>query len=194
MSHAQQPTAEPVGDPNVAPAVDGKTAAVEPDLEVLGLARISSRKARDVVDAAVGHPNAVLLVDAEVKWCPEGLARLLLVALANDPALGQVALGEVYELALLDAQDPHVGAGRDDDTLHQTKLAVEGDALGRRQRLAVLVEYGDGLAAVAGEPCIVLGIDGRTECATFHPAAGEAGGHRGKRPTVRRELGRMTFP
>ena len=194
MGHAQQPTAEPVGDPDVALAVDGKTAVVESGLEVLGLARIGGGEARDVVDAAVGHPDPVLLVDAEVKWRPERLARLRAVALANDPALGQIALGEVDELALLDAEDPDIAAGRDDDPLHQPELAIEGDALRRRQRLAVLVEHRDRLAAVGGEPGVVLGVDRRAEGAAFHPAAGKAGGDRRKRLAVRRELGGVALP
>src|SRR5579863_10193957 len=121
MGHAKEPTAEPLGDPDVALAVDGKTAAVEPDLEVLSLARIRGGEARDMVDAAVGHPDAVLLVDAKVEWRAERLAWLGAVSLANDPAFGQIALGEVHKLALLDAKDPDVSAGCDNDPLHQPK-------------------------------------------------------------------------
>jgi len=40
-------------------------------------------------------------------------------ALADDAALSQIALGEVYELVLRDPQDPDVPVGRDDHTLHE---------------------------------------------------------------------------
>ena len=76
MGHAKQPTAEPVGDPDIALAVDAKTATVESGLEVLDLARIGGGEARDVVDAAIGHPDPVLLVDAEVERRSERFARL----------------------------------------------------------------------------------------------------------------------
>src|SRR5215472_1732886 len=98
MDHAHEPIAEPVGDPDVALAVDAKTAIVNPALEVLGLARISGGEACDVVDTAIGYPNLVVLVDSEVKWCPKRLARFLLVAFANNPALAEIALREVDEL------------------------------------------------------------------------------------------------
>ena len=42
MGHAQQSGTEPVGDPDVALAVDVKTAVVDPGLEGLDLARILS--------------------------------------------------------------------------------------------------------------------------------------------------------
>ena len=38
-------------------------------LEFLGLARIGGRKARHVVDDAIGYPNPVLLVDRKEKRC-----------------------------------------------------------------------------------------------------------------------------
>ena len=89
-------------------------------------------------------------------------------------ALVQIALGEVDELALLDAEDPDVAAGRDDNSLHQPERAIKVMPFRGRQRLAILVELGDGLAAVGGEPSVVLGINSRAEGAAFHPAAGEA--------------------
>ena len=58
----------------------------------------------------IGHPDPVLLVDAEVERPEEGLAGLDLAPLANDPPLGQIALGEVDELALRDAHGPDVAA------------------------------------------------------------------------------------
>ena len=100
MGHAQKPSAKAVGDPNIAAAVNGKAAIVNSGLEILGLARIRRGEARNVVHSAVGHPNPVLLVDAKVKWRPERLARFDAVSLANDAALGQIALWEVDELAL----------------------------------------------------------------------------------------------
>ena len=117
-----QPSAEAIGNPNVPLAVNGKTAIVDPGLEILGLARISGREARDMIDTAIGHPNPVLLVDAEVKWRSKRFARLRAVALANDPAVRQIALGKVDELALLNAQHPNVSARSDDNALHQPSL------------------------------------------------------------------------
>ena len=96
-----------------------------------------------MVDSAIGDPDPVLLVDAEVKWRQKRLARLCAVALANDLALGQITLGKVHELPLLDTQDPDVAARRDDDPLHQAEPAAKVDALRWRQGLSVLVEYRD---------------------------------------------------
>src|SRR5580704_7267448 len=168
MSHSQQASTEAVGDPDVALTVDGKTTVVDSGLEVLGLARIGGWKAGDVRSAAVGHPDSVLLVDAEVKRSYERLARLRAVALANDAAVSYIALGEVTELPILDTQYPNITARRDDDTLHQTEAAIEIDALRWCQGLAVLVEYRDGFAAIAGQPCIVFRVDCRTESTPFH--------------------------
>src|SRR5262249_60929833 len=106
------------------------------------------------------------------------LARLGAIAFADDPTLGPVTLGEVQELALRDAQSPHVAARRDDDALHQPELPIEGDTLQRRQRLAVLVEHRNRLAPVAGKPGIVLGVDRRTERASLHATPGKPGGDR----------------
>src|SRR5262249_31640676 len=117
--------AEPVGDPHVALAIDVETAVDDCGLEIFGLARILSRKARHFI-AGVRDPDPILLVDGEVKWPEERLAWLGAVAFADDPALGPVTLGEVQELALRDAESPHVAAGRGDDALHQAKPTVEG--------------------------------------------------------------------
>ena len=173
MPHAEQPVAEPVGDPDVALAVDGEAAAVVADLEVLDLAWIGRGEARNVVDAAVADPNPILLIDGEMERRAKRLARLRPFALADDPALGQVAFREEDELALLDAQDPDVAARCDDHSLHQAEPAAEGDALGRRQRLAGLVEDGNRLAAVVGEPSVVVGVDRGSEGASLHAAADE---------------------
>src|SRR5215470_6276935 len=186
--------AEPVGDPDVALAVDAKTAIVNPGLEVFGLARISGGEARDVVGTAIGYPNPVLLVDGEVKWSPERLARLLLIAFANDPTLADLALGKVDELAFLDAENPDVSARRDDYTLHQPEPAIESDAFRRRQRLTVLVKYRDGFAPVSCEPGIVVCVDGCSEGAALHPAPGKACGYRRERTPVRSELGGVALP
>ena len=116
------------------------------------------------------------------------------VALANNPALGQIALREVDQLALRGPEGPNIAAGRDDDALHQPEPAVEGDAVRRRQRLAVLVEHRDRMAAVGREPGIVLGVDGRAEGAPFHPAAGKTGRYGRERLAVGGELGGVALP
>src|SRR5215471_13656490 len=169
--------AESVGDPDVALAVDVKTAVDDSGLEILDLRWIRGREARHFI-VGVRDPNPILLINGEVKWREERLARLGAVAFADDPAFGPVALGEVQELALRGAERPHVAARRDDDALHQAELAVEGDALRRSQRLAVLVEYRNRLAPVAGKPGVVFGVNRKSKAAALHPAAGEAGGDR----------------
>src|SRR5450631_1505780 len=141
MGHAQQTSAESVGDPHVPLTVDAQAAIVDSGLEVLGLARIGGRKARDVVNSAIGHPDPFLLVDAEVKWRDKRLAWFCVVTLANDLAFGQITLGKVHELPLLDPQYQDVAARRDDDPLHQTEPAAKVDALRWRQRFSVLIEY-----------------------------------------------------
>src|SRR5208337_1998729 len=80
------------------------------------------------------------------------------------------------------------------DSLHQSELAVEGDAFRRCQGLAILVENSDGLAAVAGEPGVVIGVDSCAEGAALHSASGKPGGDRRQRPAVRGEFGRVTLP
>ena len=167
---------------------------LNPTLKFSTLLGSAAGKARDVVDAAIRYPDPVLLVDAEMKWRLERFARLRAVAFADDAALADIAFGEVDELALLDAQRPDIAARRDDDTLHQPEPAAEGDAFRRRQRLAVLVEYRDGLAAIGGEPGIVLGIHRGAEGAALHPAAGEACGDRRKRLAVGGEFGGVALP
>src|SRR5262245_11660931 len=169
--------AEPVGDPYVALAVDVKAAVDDSGLEIFDFAGIRGREARHLI-AGVRDPDPILLVDGKVEWPEERLARLGAVAFADDPALSPVALGEVQELALRDAESPHVAARRDDDALHQSELPIEGDALRRCQRLAVLVEHGNRLAPVAGKPGVVLGVDRRAKRAALHAAAGEPGGDR----------------
>src|SRR5215472_6505439 len=111
---------EPVGDPYVALAVDVKTAVDDCGLEIFGLGRISGREARHLI-AGVRHPDPILLINGEVKWPEERFARLGAVAFADDPTLGPVTLREVQELALRDAESPHVAAGRGDDALHQPR-------------------------------------------------------------------------
>ena len=83
--------------------------------------------------------------------------------------LVQSPLGKCRSWPLGDAQRPHVAVGRGDDALHQAELPAEVDAFGRRQRLAGLVEDRDGLAAIARQPDIALGVDGRTEGAALMP-------------------------
>src|SRR5499425_3474338 len=166
---------EPVGDPDVALAVDVKTAVDECGLEIFGLARIRGREARHFI-AGVRDPDPILLINGEVKWPEERLARLGAVAFADDPALGPVTLWDVDELALRDAESPHVAARRGDDALHQPELPIEGDTLRRCQRLAVLVEHRNRLAPIAGKPGDVHGVNRKSKGAALHPAAGEAGG------------------
>ena len=174
MGQAEQPAAEPLRDPNIALAVDGEAAIVVSGLEFLGLAWIGGWKARNVVECAIGYPNPVLLIDGKVKRCLERLARLCAIALANDPARGQIPLWKEHELALLDAENPNVSAWRGNDPLHKTEFAIERDTFWWRQRLAVLVKYRDGLAAVVGEPGIIFGVDGCTEGTALHSPAGKA--------------------
>src|SRR5262252_4793779 len=154
--------AEPVSDPYVALAVDVETAVEDSGLEIFGFARIRGREARHFI-AGVRDPDPILLINGEVERRRERLARLGTVALADDPALGPVTLGEVQELALRDAESPHVAARRGDDALHQSEPAFESDAFRRCEWLAVLVEYRNRLAAVGGEPGVVLGVDRRAE-------------------------------
>ena len=49
----------------------------------------------DLTPDGIRDPNPILLINAEVEWPEERLARLHGPALADDPALGQIALGEV---------------------------------------------------------------------------------------------------
>ncbi len=130
-----------------------------------------------MIASAIGDPDPVLLVDPQVERHFERLARFGAVTLANDPSFGPITLREENELALLEAERPDISARRDDHTLHQAELAPERDAIRRGQRVTVLVEDGDRLAAGAGEPGVVLGIDGGTESSALHAAAREACGH-----------------
>src|SRR5262245_39097290 len=172
--------AEPVGDPYVALAVDVQTAVGDSGLEIFGFARIRGREARHFI-AGVRDPDPILLINGEVKWPEERLARLGAVAFADDPALGPVTFGDVDELALRDAESPHVAARRYDDALHQAELPVEGDTLRRCQRLAVLVEHRNRLAPIGRKPGVVLGVDRSAERVTLHAAPGKPGGDRRQR-------------
>src|SRR5208283_28515 len=129
-----------------------------------------------------------------MKWRPERFAWLRTAALANNSTITDVSFREVNELAFLDAQDPNISVGRDDHALHQPEPPIERYSLGRRQRLAVFVEHGDRLAAVAGEPGIVVGVNRQTEGTPFHSTAGEASGYRRQRSPIRRKLARMALP
>src|SRR5262249_10349304 len=108
--------------------------------------------------------------------------------------LGPVTLWEVYELALRDAERPHVAARRGDDALHQAEPPIEGDTLQRRQRLAGLIEYCNRLAPVGRKPGVVLGVYSRAERATLHPAARNPGGDGCQRFAVRIELSGIALP
>src|SRR5215471_21235927 len=132
--------AEPIGDPYVALAVDVEAAVDDSGLEIFDFARISGREARHFI-VGVRDPDPVLLIDGEVKWPEERLARFGAIAFADDTSLGPVTLGDVHELAFREAESPHVAARRGDDALHQPELPIEGDTLRWCQRLAVLVEH-----------------------------------------------------
>src|SRR5271166_5749080 len=67
VSHAQHASAEPVGDPDVALAVDIETAVVDSGIEVLCLGWVGGGEAGNVRKAAIGNPYPVLLVDSEVE-------------------------------------------------------------------------------------------------------------------------------
>src|SRR5262245_57225603 len=151
------------------------------------------REARHFI-AGVRDPDPILLVNGEVKWPEERLARLSAVAFADDAALGPVTLWEMDELALRDAQSPYVFVRGHADALHQAELAVESDLLWWRQRLAGLVEHRDRLASITAEPRIILGVDGRAEGAALHVAVRKARRHRGQRTAVRGELCRVALP
>src|SRR5215471_9559818 len=169
--------AEPVGDPYVALAVDVKTAVDDSGLEIFGFARVRGREARHLI-AGVRYPDAILLINSEVKWPEERFARFGTVAFADDPALGRVTLGEIHELTLRDAQCPHVAVRRSDDALHQPELPIEGDPLRECQRLTVLVKYRNRLAPIRRKPSVVLGVDRRAERVTQHAAPGKPVGDR----------------
>src|SRR5262249_25927732 len=177
VGHAQQLIAEPIGDPYIALAVDVETAVDDSGLEILDLRWIRGREARHFI-TGVRDPDPILLIDGEVKWPEERLARLGAVAFADDPTLGPVTLGEIYELALRDTESPHVAARRDDDALHQPELPIEGDTLRRCQRLAVLVEHRNRLASIGGKPRVVPGVHRRAERAAQHAAPDKPGGDR----------------
>src|SRR5215510_9784806 len=169
--------AEPVRDPYVALAIDVQAAVDDCGLEILGLARVRGREARHLI-TGVRDPDPILLINGEVKWPEERLARLGAVAFADDSAPGPVTLGDVHELALRDAERPHVAVRGNYDALHQPELPIEGDTLRRRQRLAVLVEHRNRLAPIGRKPGVVLGVDRRAERVTQHAAPGKPGGDR----------------
>src|SRR5262245_31003805 len=106
----------------------------------------------------------------------------------------RIALGEIYDLGVLDVGRPDVAIGRDDDLLHQAELAAEGVTPGWSERFAGLVELDDGLATVAGAPDVVLGVDGEPETDALNAATGESEGHRRERLAVGRELGKVPGP
>src|SRR5262249_25299710 len=123
-------------------------------------------------------PDPILLIDGEVKWPEERLARFGAVAFADDPAFGPITFGNVYELALRDAESPHVAARRDDDALHQPELPIEGDTLRRCQPFAVLFNPRNRPATIGRKPRVVLGVDRRAERGALHAAPGKPGGDR----------------
>src|SRR5262249_47472643 len=99
-----QPTSQratkSVGDPHVALTVDTKTTAAPASVEFLRLARIGCRKTCDMCSDRIGHPNAVPLIDAEVKRGKKRPAGLYLAAFTDDVALGPVTLRDMDKLVL----------------------------------------------------------------------------------------------
>src|SRR5262249_42316411 len=142
----------------------------------------------------VGHPDPVLLIDAEVKGSHERLAGLDVAAFADDLSVLVVAAREKEKLALVDSDRPDVAAGRHGDALHESELSAERDALRGRQRLSILVENRDRLAAVTRQPRLVLRVDCRAERPALHAAAGESGRDGRKRLAVGIELRRVPLP
>src|SRR5262249_13807372 len=89
---------------------------------------------------------------------------------------------------------PDITTRGGDNPLHQAESATEVDTLRRRQRLTILVEYGDRLASIGTEPGVVFRVDRRTEGATFHPTAGKSDSERRDRMAIRVELGCVALP
>lgn len=57
-------------------------------------------------------------------------ARRYIATFADDSALGPIAFGEIHELIFGKTEGPHVTVGSRNDALHQSELAVEGNAAG----------------------------------------------------------------
>lgn len=57
---------------------------------------------------SIRSSNSRLLVDAEVERAQERFAGRLLVPFVNNPALAQITIGEVHELALRDTTAPSI--------------------------------------------------------------------------------------
>jgi uncharacterized membrane-anchored protein len=112
-----------------------------------------------------------------VEWSKQ-LARVLQgiagLVLAEELDLGGIALRHIDDLGLLYVERPHIALGSDDDALHLAELAAEVVTVGRRQRLARLVELRNRLGAVGGAPHIVVGINGQAKTDTFDSAARKA--------------------
>ena len=68
-------------------------------------------------------------------------------------------MGNCTNWAFDRVERPDVAVGRGDDALHLAELAVEVLALGRRERLAGVVEHRDGLGLEAGHPDFVVGVE-----------------------------------
>ena len=161
---------------------------LNPALKVSAL--VGSEAGKRVTESAegAGYPDAVLLVNAEVERAHKRPARRILEALAQQLGLARIPLGDVNQLVLGNAHHPDIAARRNDHTLHQAELVVEGDAVWTCQDLPFLSNFEMDVAAIAGEPDIVLVVNRITECAAGESAAVEASGYRRERLTVRREL------
>ena len=98
------------------------------------------------------------------------------------------------ELPLFDAEGPDIAARRDDNPLHQPELAVEGDAVRGRQRLAVPVEHNNRLAAISGEPSVSLALTAAPKVPPSIPPPVKPVMFGEIAAAVRCELGRVTLP
>src|SRR5262249_25142766 len=108
--------------------------------------------------------------------------------------LGRITFGEVDDLTFSEVQGPDIAARRDDDPLHQAKLAVEIVALWWREWFAVVVELHNRLAAVAGCPNVVVSVDGHAKAHALEVAASETRGHWRQRLAIGGELGKIAVP
>src|SRR6516164_2322894 len=203
LQHLEQDSATPLRvaestrDPDIALTVNSKPAGADTDLESFHFARIGCGESGDPIGACVRDPDPVLLVDREVErrsQVARVLPRVPCTVLKQQFALGWITFGEMDHLTLLDVNGPNIAAGRDYDTLHQAKLAVEIVALWWRERFAVVVELRNRLAAVARYPNVVVSVDGHAKADALEAAAGVSRGPWRQRPAVGGELRNVAVP
>src|SRR5208282_3317668 len=137
---------------------------------------------------SVADPDAVLLVNCKAErgeqmaWVFERLARLVHKQIFG---LFGIALGQMNDLGIVNVERPDVTIRRGDNPLHLAEPATKGPAIGRRERLAILVELDDGLAAISRGPAIVLRVNAQSKADAFDPAAGKARSFRRERLAIR---------